>query len=84
VGSRPASEMKRPAGSLKRHRRSFAAVDEGWAVEGAPGFLYTTNWHGRPRERTRLHWVMCEALGAATALFAATGNTVYSDLYEQW
>jgi sulfoquinovose isomerase len=35
-------------------------------------------------EGTRLHWVMCEALDAATAVFAATGNTAYSDLYEQW
>ena len=38
------------------------AVADGWAVDGAPGFVYTTDWAGRPVTRTRMHWVCCEAI----------------------
>jgi mannose/cellobiose epimerase-like protein (N-acyl-D-glucosamine 2-epimerase family) len=61
-----------------------AAVAEGWAVDGAPGFAYTVDWTGRPRVRQRLHWVLCEAIGAATALWRVTGREAYRDRYAQW
>ena len=41
------------------------AVRDGWAVDGAPGFAYTTDWAGAPVVRTRMHWVAAEAIGAA-------------------
>jgi sulfoquinovose isomerase len=41
------------------------AVEDGWAVDGAPGFVYTTDFEGRPVVRERMHWVLCEAIGAA-------------------
>ena len=44
-----------------------AAVREGWAVDGAPGFVYTVDAQGAPVVRARLHWVVCEAIAAAEA-----------------
>ncbi|WP_250444096.1 AGE family epimerase/isomerase [Actinotalea sp. C106] len=61
-----------------------AAVREGWHVDGAPGFVYTVDWSGSPVVRERMHWVLCEALGAAAALFAATGEERYDAWYQQW
>ena len=61
-----------------------AAVREGWYVDGAPGFVYTVDWEGRPVVRERMHWVAAEAVAAAAALHAATGEARYDDLYTQW
>lgn len=61
-----------------------AAVREGWAVDGAPGFVYTVDWEGRPVVRERMHWVVAEAIGTAAALFAATGEQRYDDWYATW
>lgn len=61
-----------------------AAVREGWAVDGAPGFVYTVDWSGRPVVRERMHWVVCEGLGAAAALHAVTGENRFDDAYRQW
>jgi mannose/cellobiose epimerase-like protein (N-acyl-D-glucosamine 2-epimerase family) len=36
------------------------AVIDGWAVDGAPGFVYTTDWNGTPVVRQRMHWVAAE------------------------
>ena len=47
-------------------RRLFAAgVQDGW--DGA-GFVYTVDWDGKPVVADRLHWVLCEAIGAAAVL----------------
>ena len=61
-----------------------AAVTEGWHVDGAPGFVYTVDWEGRPVVRERMHWVLCEALGAAAALYATTGDTRFDASYRAW
>jgi mannose/cellobiose epimerase-like protein (N-acyl-D-glucosamine 2-epimerase family) len=61
-----------------------AAVREGWAVDGAPGFVYTVDWSGAPVVRERMHWVLCEGLGAAAALFAVTGDERYDAWYRTW
>lgn len=61
-----------------------ASVAEGWAVDGAPGFVYTVDWDGRPVVRERMHWVLCEALGAAAALYAVTGNARFDAWYSTW
>ena len=60
------------------------AVADGWAVDGADGFVYTVDWSGRPVVRQRMHWVAAEALGAAAALGAATGDPAYGRRYRTW
>lgn len=58
------------------------AVTDGWASSG--GFVYTTDWDGVPVVRTRLHWVLTEAIGAAAALAQATGEPAYAADYARW
>ncbi|HSK24298.1 MAG TPA: AGE family epimerase/isomerase [Egicoccus sp.] len=60
------------------------AVADGWQVDGAPGFVYTTDWDGSPVARQRLHWVVCEAINAAAALQRATGDTRYGEHFRAW
>ncbi len=61
-----------------------AAVREGWHVDGADGFVYTVDRDGRPVVRQRMHWVVAEAIAAAAALHAATGDPSCSDHYAAW
>ncbi len=60
------------------------AVADGWAVDGADGFVYTTDWTGAPVVRERMHWVVAEAVAAADALHRRTGDARYADLYATW
>ena len=60
------------------------AEADGWAVDGAPGFVYTTDWSGKPVVADRLHWVICEAIAAAAALLDATGDDRYDECYRRW
>lgn len=41
-----------------------AAEVDGWAVDGAEGFVYTTDFSGQPIVHERMHWVVCEAINA--------------------
>ena len=60
------------------------AVTDGWDGEHG-GFAYTTDWSGVPVVRARFHWVSCEAIAAAHALHAATGDPRYAaDLARFW
>lgn len=61
-----------------------AAVDEGWAVDGADGFVYTVDWEGQPVVRERMHWVAAEATATAATLWTATGRSSYEDWYRTW
>ncbi len=61
-----------------------AAIDEGWAVDGADGFVYTVGWDGSPVVRERMHWVVAEATATAAALHQATGDESYARWYETW
>ena len=61
-----------------------AAVREGWAVDGADGFVYTVDWSGRPVVHERMHWVAAEATATAAALHVATGEASYADWYATW
>ncbi len=61
-----------------------AAVREGWAVDSADGFVYTVDFDGRPIVRQRMHWVLAEAVAAAAALHAATGEPRWADLHARW
>jgi sulfoquinovose isomerase len=60
------------------------AAQDGWAVGGTPGFIYTTDWDGRPVVRDRLHWVAAEAVAAAAALANRTRLDDYADRYAEW
>lgn len=60
------------------------AVEDGWAVDGTPGFVYTTDWAGSPVVRARMHWVVAEGIAAADALHRRTGAPRYADLYARW
>lgn len=44
------------------------AAADGWAADGAPGFVYTTDFSGEPVVRERMHWVLAEAIGAGRVL----------------
>lgn len=78
-GSPPADRLLDAAVQL------FATgVRDGWAVDGADGFVYTTDWDGTPVVRSRLHWVVTEAVAAAAALRAATGEQDYERWYRTW
>jgi sulfoquinovose isomerase len=59
-----------------------AAVAEGWATDGADGFVYTVDWQGAPVVRERMHWVAAEGTAVAAALFGATGDPSYAGWYE--
>jgi len=61
-----------------------AAARRGWAADGHDGFAYTLDWDDRPVVGARMHWVLCEAVAAATVLAAVTGEQRYRDLAAQW
>ena len=60
------------------------AAADGWAVDGADGFVYTTGWDGRPIVRDRMHWVVAEGFAAASALHTRTGERRYAERAETW
>lgn len=60
------------------------AVADGWAVDGADGFVYTTDWDGAPVVRQRMHWVLAEAVASATALHRATGEQRFAERAAAW
>jgi mannose/cellobiose epimerase-like protein (N-acyl-D-glucosamine 2-epimerase family) len=61
-----------------------AGVREGWAVDGAAGFVYTVDWDGAPVVRERMHWVATEAIAAASTLARVTGDPVYAVCEDVW
>jgi len=76
-------------GEADRHRdaaeRLFGrAVADGWVGGEHPGFVYTTDWDGRPVVPDRVFWVPAEAIGAASTLGQLTGDPRYARLYVDW
>lgn len=61
-----------------------SAVRDAWSADGAPGFLYSVDWTGAPVIRSRVRWVVVEAIGGAYALFKATGDEKYSLIYNEF
>jgi mannose/cellobiose epimerase-like protein (N-acyl-D-glucosamine 2-epimerase family) len=61
-----------------------AAATRGWAADGSDGFPYTLDWDDRPVVDARMHWVLCEAIAAATVLAGVTGEQRYRDLARHW
>ncbi len=60
------------------------AVADGWAADGADGFVYTTDWQGRPVVGTRMHWVVAEAVNTAHVLHQVTGAQRFRDDELRW
>ena len=56
------------------------AVADGWDAARC-GFAYTVDWQGAEVSSQRLHWPLCEAIGAARYLHAATGQPEYAGWY---
>jgi mannose/cellobiose epimerase-like protein (N-acyl-D-glucosamine 2-epimerase family) len=61
-----------------------AAATRGWAADGADGFPYTLDWDDRPVVGARMHWVLCEAVAAATVLGEVAGEARYRQLADRW
>jgi len=61
-----------------------AAASRGWAADGQDGFPYTLGWDDRPVVGARMHWVLCEAVAAATVLAEVTGEPAYRELARRW
>jgi len=74
-----------PDGLVPAAARLFdRAAADSWAVDGADGFVYTTDWGGEPVVRDRMHWVAAEAVAAADALHRATGEQRFAEQYKPW
>ena len=74
--------MLTPGWLLSDAQQLFASnVRHGWNVDGAPGIVYTLDWHNRPVVRQRLHWTHAEASAAASALLKRTGEPQYETWY---
>ena len=56
---------------MGRRRRVGGGLDGGWAADGSDGFVYTTDWEGRPVVQERMHWVLTEAIATSTVLISA-------------
>jgi mannose/cellobiose epimerase-like protein (N-acyl-D-glucosamine 2-epimerase family) len=74
-----------PAWLLEEARELYAsAVHRGWGVDGADGFVYTTDFEDRPVVRERMHWVLAEAIAAAWVLCRDTGERHYLEDFRSW
>jgi sulfoquinovose isomerase len=60
------------------------ATEEGWSVDDADGFVYTVDWDGTPVVRDRMHWVLCEGIGAAATLEQLTTEQLYGQWQATW
>ena len=60
------------------------AVRDAWSTDGAPGFVYSVDWEGKPVIRSRIRWVIVEAIGSAYALYQVTGDAKYAEYYQEF
>lgn len=61
-----------------------AAAERGWSADGHDGFPYTLDWDDAPVVGARMHWVLCEAVAAASVLAQVTGDPRYRGLAHRW
>ena len=61
-----------------------SATRRAWAADGHDGFPYTLDWQDRPVVVARMHWVLCEAVAAAAAVHAVTGDPGAAELQRHW
>ncbi len=60
--------------------RAFA---DAWSADGAEGFVYTTDWNGKPVVRDRMHWTLAEAINTSAVLYRVTRSKKYAEAYER-
>jgi mannose/cellobiose epimerase-like protein (N-acyl-D-glucosamine 2-epimerase family) len=60
------------------------AVADAWSRDGHPGFIYTVDASGQPVVTARMHWVACEAVLAADALYRRTGEERFAAAAARW
>lgn len=81
--ARECAGLARPGWLLVAARGLFdSACHHAWEADGAPGLVYTLDWHNQPVVRQRLHWVHAEASAAAAALLRRTGDAQYQRWYD--
>ncbi|TDQ46361.1 AGE family epimerase/isomerase [Actinorugispora endophytica] len=74
-----------PSWLLADAEEMFAfAVERGWSVDGAEGFVYTLGFDDTPVVRSRMHWVVAEAVSVAAVLLRRTGDDRYERWYRVW
>ncbi|WP_304990861.1 AGE family epimerase/isomerase [Cryobacterium sp. Hz7] len=61
-----------------------SAVRDAWSTDGGPGFVYSVDWEGKPVIRSRIRWVIVEAIGSAYALHQVTGDARYASYYQEF
>jgi mannose/cellobiose epimerase-like protein (N-acyl-D-glucosamine 2-epimerase family) len=84
-GGGPATGSGAGTGLLDAARALFArAVADGWAADGADGFVYTVDWDGVPVVHQRMHWVLAEAIAATSVLGEVTGDGSYRRRQREW
>lgn len=57
------------------------ALKDGWNADGAEGFVYTTDWEGKPVVHERMHWVLAEAINTSAVLYRVTRKNQYAKDY---
>jgi sulfoquinovose isomerase len=60
------------------------AVADAEGRDGHPGLIYTVDASGQPVVVARLHWVACEAVLAADALYRRTGEERFAAAAVRW
>ena len=60
------------------------AKEAGWSADGTDGFIYTMDWERKPVVRSRMAWVVCEAIMASYSLWITTKDAKYLDDYNKW
>ncbi len=60
------------------------AKKAGWSADGTDGFIYTMDWQKTPVVRSRMAWVVCEAIMAAYSLWITTHDAKYIEDFNAW
>ena len=80
-----AAQADPPAWLLEAAASLFdTAVADAEGRDGHPGLVYTVAADGRPVIASRLHWVACEAVLAADALYRRTGEERFAAASARW
>lgn len=78
-------DAEAPEWLLEDAKNLFAAgIRDAWSVDGAPGFVYSVDWDGKPVVRERIRWVIVEAIGTAYALYTVTNDKQYEKYYQHF
>lgn len=57
---------------------------DAWNVDGAKGFVYTTDFEGNPVIHDRMHWTLAEAINTSSVLYRITKDERYANDYSEY